>query len=46
MSVPHSAAPVTVVIPHYGDPAPTRALVEALLAAPGRSVAEIGRAHV
>ncbi|MCV7526745.1 glycosyltransferase family 2 protein [Micrococcus luteus] len=41
--MPHhpSAAPVTVVIPHYGDPAPTRALVEALLAAPGRSVAAV-----
>ncbi|CAM3677212.1 glycosyltransferase family 2 protein [Micrococcus flavus] len=41
MSAPHSAAPVTVVIPHYGDPDPTRALVEALLAAPGRSVAAV-----
>lgn len=34
-------AAVTVVIPHYGDPAPTRALVDSLLAAPGRSLAGV-----
>ncbi|MGC5049168.1 glycosyltransferase family 2 protein [Micrococcus porci] len=35
------APSVTVVIPHYGDPEPTCALVDALLAAPGRSVAGV-----
>ena len=41
MSASAPVRDVTVVIPHYGDPAPTRALVDALLAAPGERLARI-----
>lgn len=41
MSVTPHDRPVTAVIPHYGDPAPTREIVSALLSAPGRSLAAV-----
>lgn len=41
MIEPPSPPPVTAVIPHYGDPVPTRSLVAALLAAPGRTLAAV-----
>ncbi|MCV7455653.1 glycosyltransferase family 2 protein [Micrococcus luteus] len=41
MAAQSTTAAVTVVIPHYGDPAPTRALVDHLLAEPGRALAAV-----
>lgn len=41
MAAQSTAAAVTVVIPHYGDPAPTLALVDRLLADPGDALAAV-----
>ncbi|MDY6054794.1 glycosyltransferase family 2 protein [Micrococcus sp.] len=41
MSVSPRPQTVTVVIPHYGDPAPTQALVTRLMADPARTMAGI-----
>lgn len=41
MSAQPSLTVVTVVIPHYGDPAPTLALVDRLLADPGDALAAV-----
>ena len=41
MAAQSTTASVTVVIPHYGDPAPTLALVDRLLADPGDALAAV-----
>ena len=41
MAVQPTTAAVTVVIPHYGDPAPTLALVDRLLTDPGDALAAV-----
>ncbi|MEV0571649.1 glycosyltransferase family 2 protein [Micrococcus luteus] len=41
MSAQPSLTAVTVVIPHYGDPAPTRELVAHLLDAPGKALTAV-----
>ena len=41
MAAQSPTAAVTVVIPHYGDPAPTLALVDRLLTDPGDALAAV-----
>ena len=41
MAAHSPTAAVTVVIPHYGDPAPTLALVDRLLTDPGDALAAV-----
>ena len=41
MAAQSPTAAVTVVIPHYGDPAPTLALVDRLLSDPGDALAAV-----
>lgn len=41
MAAQPTTAAVTVVIPHYGDPAPTLGLVDRLLTDPGDALAAV-----